>query len=175
MSWQGRRNVIYGLQADLAAAIYRVRGDIRPLQEVTLDFMQRTANDAYDEAVEKYNTGELDIQLSREVTIGNYVDARVRTRLRALFNGLGISTASESPIRVNSRAYNSSDTPQSYRLPDARVGNFAFDTSLSAKSSSDSQIKGFFNADFAPAGVVIVRPNQLGGNSSYVIWRGNGG
>ncbi|HTW34510.1 MAG TPA: hypothetical protein VMD53_07825 [Rhizomicrobium sp.] len=52
MSWQGRLNVIHGLQADLAAAIYKVRGDIRPLQEVTLDFLQRTTNAAYDEAVE---------------------------------------------------------------------------------------------------------------------------
>src|SRR6202012_319898 len=50
MSWQERANVIRGLQADLAAAIYRVRGDIKPLQEVTLDFMQRIANDAFDKA-----------------------------------------------------------------------------------------------------------------------------
>ncbi len=41
MSWQERRNVINGLQADLAAATYRVRKDIKPLQEVTLEFMQR--------------------------------------------------------------------------------------------------------------------------------------
>jgi len=55
-----------------------------------------------------------------------------------------------------------------------RVGNLAFDTSLTAKQSSDSQIKGFFNADFRPEGVVIVRPNQLGNNSSYIIWRPKG-
>ena len=171
MSWQERQNVITGLQADLAAAVYRVRGDIRPLQEVTLKFMQKTTNDAYDEAVEKYNKGELDIQLTREVAIGNYVDGMVRTQLRTFYNNLDISMGPNSPIRVNRRAYDTSDPPPSYRVPDARVGNFAFDVSLEAKSPSKGQIRGFFNADFAPTGVVIVRPNQLGTNSSYIIWR----
>lgn len=68
----------------------------------------------------------------------------------------------------NTRAYDSSG---SYRIPDARVGDIAFDISLTAKPPSSPQIKGFFNADFEPAGVVIVRPNQLENNSSYVIWR----
>lgn len=174
MSWQGRENVINGLQADLAAAIYRVRGDIRPLQEVTLQFMQRTANDAYDEAVKKYNNGELDFSLSQEATIGRDIDSAVRIQLNNFYNNLGISTGPESAIRVNRRAYDTSDPPPSYRVPDARVGNFIFDTSLEAKKPSKGQIRDFFNADFAPAGVVIVRPNQLGSNSSYIIWRGDG-
>jgi hypothetical protein len=171
MSWQERLNVINGLQADLAAAIYRVRGDIRPLQEVTLEFMQRTANAEYDEAVQRYHARELKVPLSREVAIGNYVDARVREYLRDFFNDLRISTEPGSAIRVNRRAYDSSGTDVTYRIPDARVGNIAFDVSLEAKSLSDSQIRDFFNADFKPVGVVIVRPNQLGNNSSYVIWR----
>lgn len=174
MSWQERANVIRGLQADLAEAVYRVRGDIRPLQEVTLEFMQRTANSAYDEAIDLYNAGKLDIRLSPQEAIGNYVDARVRDDLRDFFGGLRTPIGPGSVIRVNNRAYDSSTVPPSYRIPDARVGNFAFDTSLTAKSSSDSQIKGFFNADFAPVGVVIVRPNQLGSNSSYIIWRKSG-
>lgn len=174
MSWQGRANVIYGLQTDLAAAIYRVRGDIRPLQEVTLAFMQRTTNSAYEEGVELYNAGKLKVRLSPQEAIGNYVDGVVRSRLQDFFSGLSISTDSESPIRVNNRAYDSSNVPMSYRLPDARVGDFAFDTSLRAKTSSDPQIKGFFASDFAPAGVVIIRPNQLGSNSSYIIWRTDG-
>lgn len=175
MSWQGRLNVIHGLQADLAAAIYRIRGDIRPLQEVTLEFMQRTTNSAYEEGVELYNAGKLNVRLSPQEAIGNYVDARVRGQLRNFFNNLGIPTGPGSAIRINNRAYDSSNTPPSYRLPDARLGDFVFDTSLQAKTSSDPQIKGFFNADFEPAGVVIVRPNQLGGNSSYIIWRQGGG
>jgi hypothetical protein len=172
MSWQARLNVINGLQADLAAAIYRVHGDIRPLQEVTLEFMQRTANAAYDEGARKYDAGDLDESLSRQVAIGNYVDGAVRTRLELLFNGLRIPTDSGSAIQVNARAYSSII---SYKVPDARVGNLAFDVSLTAKSPSIRQIRGFFNAYFKPSGVVIVRPNQLGNNSSYVIWRPKGG
>jgi hypothetical protein len=171
MSWQGRRNVINGLQADLAAAIYRVRGDIQPLQEVTLEFMQRTTNSAYDRGVKLYDAGDLDFQLSREATIGNYVDARVREQLKDFFNNLEIPTDSGSAIRVNNRAYISSG---SYRIPDARIGNFAFDVSLEAKKPSKPQIKDFFSANFEPIGVVIIRPNQLGSNSSYVIWRRDG-
>jgi hypothetical protein len=174
MSWQRRANVINGLRADLAAAIYRVRGDIRPLQEVTLGLMQRTTNAAYDEAVELYNAGKLKVRLSPREAIGNYIDARVRDDLRDFFNGLRLPMGPGSAIRVNSRAYDSSDTPRSYRLPDVRVGNLAFDTSLRAKPSSDSQIKGFVNADFAPIGVVIVRPNPSGSDSSYIIWRTDG-
>lgn len=174
MSWQARLNTINALRADLAAAIYRVRGDIRPLQEVTLQFMQRTTNAAYDEAVARYNTGRLNVRLSREEAIGSYVDGIVRLQLRTFFNGLGIPTDSASAVRVNNRAYNTSATGVSYRVPDARVGNLTFDVSLTAKAASDAQIKGFFDADFQPTGVVIVRPNQLGNISSYVIWRAVG-
>lgn len=172
MSWQARLSVINGLHADLAAAIYRVRGDIRPLQEVTLDFMQRMTNAAYDEAVQQYDAGELKAHLSRHEAIGNDVDSTVRGRLGVFFNRLGIPTGPGSAIQVNTRAYSS---VVSYRVPDARVGNLAFEVSLTAKSPSIRQIRGFFNAYFKPAGVVIVRPNQLGTNSSYIIWRPKGG
>jgi len=174
MSPTERLQTIYALQADLAAAIYRVRGDFRPLQEVTLELMQRTANAAYDEAIKLYNAGELNVLLSREVTIGNYVDTAVRTRLRLFFNGLRIPTNSGSAIRVNRRAYNSSGADVTYRVPDARIGNLVFEVSLTAKPPSNQQIRGFFNADFRPAGVVLVRPNHLANNSSYVIWRPKG-
>lgn len=174
MSWEERGDVIRGLQAELAATIYRVRGDIRPLQEVTLEFMQRATNDAYDKAVEKYNAGDLKFSLSPEQGIGNEVDGAVRRSLVNFFATLRIPVDSGSAIRVNNRAYDSSNAPPSYRVPDMRVGDFAFDTSLAMKSNSDAQIKEFFSADFAPKGVVIVRPNQLGGKSSYIIWRQKG-
>jgi hypothetical protein len=174
MSPQGRLNVIRGLQADLAAAIYRVHGDIGPLQEAAYEFMQRAANTAYNNAVRKYDAGQLSVRLSREEAIGNDMDATVRGQLRQFFNILRIPVDSGSAIRVNNRAYDSSSAPPSYRLPDIRVGNLAFDTSLTAKQSSDPQIKGFFNADFKPIGIVIVRPNRLGNNSSYIIWRPKG-
>lgn len=106
-----------GLQADLAAAIYRARGDIRPLQEVTLEFMQRTTNAAYDEAVESYKAGKLKILLSPQEAIGNEVDRIVRDELRAFFNSLRISIAPGSAIRVNNRAYNTSGVnPTGFRM-----------------------------------------------------------
>ena len=174
MSWQARADTIFGLQADLAAAIYRVRGDIKPLQEVTFEFMQRTTNAAYDKAVDLYGAGKLRVRLSREEGIGNYVDDAVRARLGLFFDGLRIPTEPGSAVRINRRAYDSSNLPRTFRLPDARIGNLAFDVSLEAKKPSDRQIRGFFNADFKPVGVVIVRPSQLGGNSSYIIWRRTG-
>lgn len=174
LSWQGRLNVTNSLRADLAAAIYRVRGEIKPLQEVTLDFLQRATNVAYDEAVRLHESGKLDVRLSREEAIGNYVDNTVRTRLGLFFNSLRVPTDSGSVIRVNRRAYDSSSSRRSYRVPDVRVGNLAFDISLTAKSLSKPQVRGFFDADFRPIGVVIVRPNQLANYSSYVIWRPQG-
>lgn len=134
----------------------------------------KSSNAAYDEGVQRYEAGRLNVRLSREEAIGNYVDNAVRTRLGLFFDGLRIPTGSGSAIRVNRRAYDSSDADISYRIPDARVGDLAFEVSLTAKSPSNPQIRGFFNADFKPVGVVIVRPNQLGNNSSYVIWRPKG-
>jgi hypothetical protein len=40
---------------------------------------------------------------------------------------------------------------------------------LSRKTVKSSQIRGFFNADFRPQLVVIIRPRQLGWGSSYII------
>lgn len=33
------------------------------------------------------------------------------------------------------------------------------------------QVRGFFSSDFKPSAVIIVRPTQLGPNSSYAIAR----
>jgi hypothetical protein len=175
MNWEERLNVINGLKADLDAAIYRVKGDIKPLQEVTFEFIQRATNAAYAEGVEQYNAGDLDVLLSREEAIGNYVDREVRAKLNSFFNGLNISTEPGSAVRINRRAYNSSESPATFRLPDSRVGNIAFDVTLEEKQPSKPQIKGFFAADFQPAGVVIIRPNQLGNPSSYILWRPKSG
>lgn len=136
--------------------------------------MQRATNTAYDEGAKQYDAGFLDERLPRQLAIGRYVDGEVRKNLREFYHSLEISINSESIIRVNNRAYDTSNSPASYRVPDARVGNLAFDVSLEAKKPSKDQIRDFFSADFRPIGVVIVRPNQLGNNSSYVIWRSYG-
>jgi hypothetical protein len=103
--------------------------------------MQRATNAAYEEVVAKYKAGRLDKSLSREVAIGNYVDREVRTKLNIFFNSQNISKDPESAIRVNRRAYISSNTPATFRLPDTRVGDLAFDELLEEKQPSKSQIK----------------------------------
>lgn len=51
------------------------------------------------------------------------------------------------------------------------VGNIAFDVTLSRKTLAIPQVRGFFNGDFKPDAVIIVRPTQLGPNSTYAISR----
>jgi hypothetical protein len=141
MSWDGRLSVINGLKADLAAAIYRVKGDIKPLQEVTFEFLQRATNAAYEEGEIKYDTGSLGKSLSREVAIGNYVDRTVRSQVKSFFNDLSIPTDPESVIRINNRAYDTSNSLQTYRVPDDRVGDIAFDISLEEKNHRRTKSK----------------------------------
>jgi hypothetical protein len=58
-----------------------------------------------------------------------------------------------------------------YTIPDNRVGNIAFDVSLTRKTLSTAQVRGFFSSDFRPNTVIIVRPSQLGSQSTYAIVR----
>lgn len=72
-------------------------------------------------------------------------------------------------ITVNNRDVSSRDL--SYRIPDARLGNVSIDWTLIFKTISTPQIRGFFQADSEPDAVVIIRPSQLGRNSTYLIRR----
>jgi hypothetical protein len=169
MSWQGRANAINNLRMERAVAYYTARGDIRPLQVETLSFLQQAVDTAYDEAETKYSAGDLTSRLSRGEAIGNFVDRQVRNQLRQLFNVNGISFGSGGNITINNRDVSTDE--QSYRIPDARLGNVSFDWSLVLKTISSPQIRGFFLADSKPDAVVIVRPSQLGRDSTYLIPR----
>lgn len=72
---------------------------------------------------------------------------------------------------MNRREYDTSGTDLTYRRPDARVQNVAFDVTLTRKTLGTAQVRGFFNADFRPSRVVIIRPRQLGASYTYVITR----
>ena len=74
-------------------------------------------------------------------------------------------------MRVNRRENNSSATELTYRRPDARVANVAFDVSLTQKTIKTAQIRDFFATDFKPSIVIIIRPRQLGGTYTYAIPR----
>lgn len=167
---EGQINQINELRLDRAAAFYRVRGETRPLQVETLRYLQTKVDLAFAEGSQRLKAGRLDVRLSSQEAVGNFVDRQVRRELRNLFASLGISTRG-GQVRVIGREYDTSGTDRTYRIPDARVGGVAFDVSLTRKTLATPQIRGFFNSDFRPASVVIIRPRQLGPNSTYIITR----
>ena len=133
--------------------------------------MQERANSAYDEAVTLYKAGRLKVRLSREEAIGNYIDGAVRRELRWRFGINRIDHSAGQPVRVVGREYDSSGTDRTFRIPDARVGKIAFDVTLTRKTLATPQVRGFFNGDFRPEAVIIVRPTQLGSKTTYLITR----
>lgn len=171
LSRQARDSLINGLLMERAAAYYRTRGDVRRLQVETLRFLQGAVDDAYKEAVSIADAGRLQPRLSREEAIGNWVDLAVRKDLRRMFNTYGIPFGADKDITVNYRNYETSQNDTRYRIPDARLGDVAFDWTLSSKTIGDAQIRGFFRADSRPRAVIIVRPSPLGPGSTYLIPR----
>lgn len=168
---EGQANQIRKLRLDRAAALYRVRGEVRPLQVETLRFLQDSVDTWYARGLRELKAGKLTVRLSPEEAIGNYVDLGVRRDLRMMLNGNGIANGKGRDIRVVGREYDTSGTDTSFRIRDARVGKIAFDVTLTRKTLSTRQVRGFFDSDFKPDAVVIVRPTDLGSNSTYLISR----
>lgn len=106
---------------------------------------------------------------------GNYIDRQVRRALRLEYNKFGIEYSGKGPVRINAREPNSSETDLIYRRPDARVGDVAFDVTIAMKTIKTAQVRGFFQTDWRPTHVVIVRPSQLGGIYTYNIPRPENG
>ena len=167
---EGLQRKVNDLRFQRAAIIARTRGDFGPMQ-VDTRFMQRSADAAYDEGQTLLKAGRLTPRLSDQEALGNFVDQRTRTDLRKLYNSLGIDSAGAGPVRVNRRENDASGTELTYRRPDARVKDVAFDVTLARKTLGTAQIRGFFNTDFRPRSVVIIRPSQLGADHTYAISR----
>lgn len=168
---EGRNRLIDHLRAERAAALYNTRGEVGPLQVETLHFLQRRVDAAYSDGLRKLDAGQLDAYFSREEAVGNHIDRTVRSELRAFYNDLGVSQARGQQVRVNAREYSTRTGDRTYTIPDSRVGNVAFDVTLSPKRATSPQIRGFFRSDFNPDAVIIVRPSQLGRNHTYLITR----
>lgn len=168
-SIEGQQNLIQSLRQDRAAAYYRAKGELRPLQVETLRALQERADSAYVEGVALFNAGRLKPRLSREEAIGNFVDRQTRAKLRSVFQTREIAETRSGPVRVIGREYESSGSDLAYRIPDARVGGILFDVTLSRKTISTAQIRGFLASDMQPTSVIIVRPSQLGPNHTYAI------
>ena len=166
---QGLQAKFDDLRIQRAAVVARVKGDYGPLQVETLRFVQQRVDNAYDDGVALLKAGRLIPRLSNQEAVGNYVDREVRRDLRVRYSQLGIDPSGKGPVRVNPREYDSLGTNLTYRRPDARVNDVAFDVSLTQKTLGTPQIRGFFNTDFQPRRVIIIRPRQLGADHTYVI------
>ena len=171
LTWQERNNLTNNLRMARAAAYYRMRGDVAPLQVETLRFLQNAVDAAYEKAVSEADAGRLQPRLSRTEAIGNWVDFTVRKALKNMFYSYDISYGPGEDVTINNRDYETSESGSNYRIPDARLGDVAFDWTLSPKTISFAQIRGFFRADSQPRAAVIIRPSQLGGDSTYLIPR----
>lgn len=170
-TFEGQINQLNKLRLAQATTILRVKDDVRPLQVETLRLMQETADRAYTRGVKLLRSGRLTVRLSEQEALGNFIDREVRIELRRQYSQYGVNSAGPGPVRVNRRENDSSLNETSFRRPDARVGDVAFDVTLTRKTLKTSQIRGFFNADFKPRHVIIVRPRQMGPGSSYIITR----
>lgn len=168
---EGQTNLINRLRMDRAKAYYR-KGDFRPYQIETLRFIQREVDAAYELGLRTLKSGRLPVRISVELTLGNFVDGQVRNKLRKFHQANGIPIGRGYPTQVNNNANNTLEG--SYTRPDSRIGNVAFDVTLERKTPGKKQIRGFFNSDFKPAAVIIVRPSQLGRKSTYIITRPSG-
>lgn len=166
---QGMANQLNELQRVRAATFYRMRGEMGPLQVETLRFLQTRVDEDYREGMRMLKAGRLNVRLSPNEAVGNFVDQSGRKGLRNFNRQLGISTKPGEPVRVNGREYETRGTDRTYRIPDARVGNVAFDMTLTRKTLAMPQVRGFFSADSKPEMVIIVRPSQLGPNHTYAI------
>lgn len=167
----GQANLVNHLRMERAVAFYRARGELRPLQVEITRYLQSQTDAAYTDGVMKYNLGRLNVKLSHNEAIGNHVDRIVRSALRRYYNQYAISISRDGPLRIIGREYDSSGTDLNYRIPDARIGDIALDVTLTRKTLSSKQIRGFFNADFKPKSVIAIRPSQIEKYSTYIITR----
>lgn len=168
---EGQIKQINRLRVERAVLAYKIRGEVRPLQVEMLRFLQRKTDQSYDTAKERLKTGRLRIHISENETIGNFIDAQVRDELRDFYRTVGIDVSRNQKIRVNARAYATSETERTYRIPDSWIDSIAYDVTLSPKTAEFNQIRGFFKADMKPQSVIIVRPSQIGPNNTYIITR----
>jgi hypothetical protein len=88
-----------------------------------------------------------------------------------MFDEYDIPYGPRADVTVNNRDYATSDSGQSYWIPDARIRDVSFDWTLSPKTISPPQIRGFFRTDSQVRAVVIIRPSQLGDDNTYLIPR----
>jgi hypothetical protein len=168
LSGEARANLINNLRMRLAAAYYRMRGDVGPLQVETLRFLQDSVGAAYQDAVSLYDAGNLQPYLSRNEAIGNYIDREVRSNVKRMFAYNDIPYGPRSDVTINNRDYQSSGD---YRIPDVRLRDVSFDWTLTEKTINTPQISDYFRTESQVRAVIVIRPSQLGRDATYLIPR----
>lgn len=169
-TFQGQMNQLDFLRIDRAKAFMQ-KGELRPMQVEVVRLMQASADRAYDRGRKLLRAGRLPVRLSEQEALGNYIDREVRLELREELANARIDSSGSGPVRVNRRENEAPGSETSYRRPDARVGDVAFDVTLTAKTLATPQVRGFFNTEFMPKSVIIIRPRQLGRHNTYAISR----
>jgi hypothetical protein len=117
---QGLTAKVDDLRFQHAAIVARLTGNYGPLQVETLRFVQQRVDSAYEEAQAQLKAGRLNVRLSSNEAIGNYVDREVRRDLRDRYARLNIDAAGKGSVRVNRREDDSSGNDLTYRRPDLR-------------------------------------------------------
>ncbi|WP_416463030.1 hypothetical protein [Sphingomonas sp. VDB2] len=130
---EGQINQLNTLRFDRAVAFLRMRQEVRPLQVEILRFIQQRVDRAYADGIKLLRAGKLTIRLSEREALGNFIDRRVRFDLRKQFSRYGIESAGKGPVRVNRRENDTSGSELTFRLPDARIGDIAYDVTLTQK------------------------------------------
>lgn len=169
-TFQGQMQQLNTLRWTRASLFAKAKGELRPLQVEALRFVQDRTDRAYADGLKLLQSGKLPPHPTAPLALGNYIDRRVRRELRQHYDMYGINSAGKGPVRVNRREYDSS-SESTYRQPDSRIGQVAFDVTLQRKGPGTDQVRGFFSTDFKPSYVIIVRPSQLGANHTYAIPR----
>jgi hypothetical protein len=168
-SLQAKINDLISYREQRAFVRYRVRGDVGPLQQETLRVYQNAVNEGFDQAIGLLREGRLSIPRgwSREQALGSHVDRFARQTIRSWYYRHGVSEGGGQAVAVN-RRLPTNEVEASFRIPDVRVGNIAFDATLSPKSINTPQVRGYLSNPNT-AGVIIVRPQRIG--QSYLIPR----
>ena len=110
-----------------------MRGAVGPLQVETLRFLQNAVDKAYEDAVSAADAGRLQPRLSRGEAIGNRVDFVVRRDLRQMFDDYNIPYGPRGDLTINNRDYETSESDQTYTIPDARLRDVSYDWTLGSE------------------------------------------
>ena len=132
---------------------------------------QRYVDEGYEVALRAEARGRLRIPegVPRNTVLGQRTDSYARFQMHEWLKAEGIAEGPGRAIQLNRRLRNPAG--EGYRIPDVRLpnGNLIMDATLGYKTAATRQVMDF--ARFSGGNrVTIVRPTQLGGSYSVLLW-----